>query len=92
LVKVTAENVALEMEYNKFMKEQDEATQKVERMQQEFEKVYQELLEAHTKMEASIEEQVTNTSKSIQGFHARIVNLEAHMTPNTPLEEREKRE
>jgi succinylglutamate desuccinylase len=33
-VKVTIENVALEMEFNKVKQERDEAAQKVERMQQ----------------------------------------------------------
>jgi hypothetical protein len=44
--------------------------QKVERMQQEFEKVYQELLEAQTEKEALVEDQVMKISESIQGFCA----------------------
>jgi DNA repair exonuclease SbcCD ATPase subunit len=43
-------------------------------------------------MEALVEEKVTNISEAIQGFHACIVDLEACVTPSTPLEEREKRE
>jgi hypothetical protein len=38
-------------------------------MQQAFEKVYQELPEAQTQMEAPVEEKVTKISESIQGFH-----------------------
>jgi hypothetical protein len=42
LVKVMIENVTSEMEFSKVKKECDEIMQKVERMQHEFEKVYQE--------------------------------------------------
>jgi hypothetical protein len=45
LVKVTTKNVGLEAEYKKFKQERDEAVQKVERMQHEFQKVDQELHE-----------------------------------------------
>lgn len=91
LVKVTSENIALETEYNKVKHECDEATQKVERMQQEFEKVYQELPKAQTEKEAPVEDQITKISESIQGFRARIVDLEMRVTPSTPPEERETR-
>jgi hypothetical protein len=42
-------------------------------------------------MEAPVEDQVTNISESIQGFHTCIFHLEACVTPSTPAEEREMR-
>jgi hypothetical protein len=61
-------------------------------MQQEFEKVYNDIMEAHTKMEVLFEEKVTNISDPIKGFHACISDLEVRMTPSNPSNEREKRE
>jgi uncharacterized protein (DUF3084 family) len=46
LVKITTENVALETDYNKVKQECDEAAQKLECMQKEFKRVYQEIPEA----------------------------------------------
>jgi len=40
---------------------------------------------------APLEEQVTNISEAIMGFHMNIVDLEAHTTLSTPPEEREQR-
>jgi hypothetical protein len=39
-----------------------------------------------------LEEQVTNLSKSIQGFQTKITDLEAQRIPSTPPEEREQHE
>jgi hypothetical protein len=38
-----------------------------------------------------VEEKVTNISESIQGFHACIMDMESHVTPSMPSEERETR-
>jgi hypothetical protein len=77
LVKVTDENVALEMEYNKVKQEQDEATKRLKGCNRIREGLPR-TPEAQTEMEAPVEEQVTKISEAIQGFHTRIVDLEAH--------------
>jgi uncharacterized coiled-coil DUF342 family protein len=64
------------MEYNKVKRSGMRPCKKVERMQQSFEKVYKEIPEARTEMEALVEEQVTKISEAIQGFHTHIVDLE----------------
>jgi hypothetical protein len=43
-------------------------------------------------VDTPLEEQVSKISESIQGFCAKIVDLEAHTMPSTPPEEREQRE
>jgi hypothetical protein len=48
--------VGLEKEYIKVKQEHDEATQKVEWMHHEFERVYQDFPEAHAEKEAPMEE------------------------------------
>ena len=40
-------------------------------------------------VDTPLEYQVTNISESIQGFSAKIVDLEARTTSSTPLEEKE---
>jgi hypothetical protein len=44
-----------------------------------------------TEKEDLVEVHATKISEAIQGFHTQIVDLEAHVTPNTPPEERETR-
>lgn len=43
-------------------------------------------------IDAPFEEKVTKIGESIQGFHVKIIDLEACRTLSTPLEEREKTE
>jgi hypothetical protein len=43
-------------------------------------------------VDTPLEEQVMKINESIQGFHVKILDLEGHTTPSTPLKEREKRE
>jgi hypothetical protein len=43
-------------------------------------------------IEATIEEQVGNISKAIQGLRKKITELEVNTTPRTPPEKRVKRE
>ena len=43
-------------------------------------------------VDTPLEEKVMKINESIQGFHVKILDLEDHTTPSTPLEEREKME
>jgi hypothetical protein len=49
----------------------------------------QQLPEVPMEVDTPLEEKVTKISEAIQGFHTKIVDLEAHTTPSTPPEERE---
>jgi hypothetical protein len=92
LVKVTTENVALDMEYNKVKQEWDEAMQKVKGCNKNSRRSTKNSQRLRTEMEAPVEEQVTKIREVIQGFHTCIVDLEVCMTLSTPPKEREKRE
>jgi hypothetical protein len=54
--------------------------------------VYSNLSEVPMEVDAPLEEQVTKITEAIQGFHAKIIDLEAHQTLSTPPEERDQRE
>jgi hypothetical protein len=62
------------------------------RLHQEVQEVYNNIPEVYMEADSPLEEKVTKISEAIQGFHVKIVDLEAHTTPSTPPEEREKRE
>jgi predicted nucleic acid-binding Zn-ribbon protein len=79
----------MQEEYSKLMLEWDEAMQKTTRLQQEVQEVYNNFPEVPMEVDTPLEEKVTKISESIQGFRAKIVDLEAHTMPSTPPEERE---
>jgi hypothetical protein len=72
------------------MLEWDRAMQKITRLQQVVQEVYNNFLEVLMEVDTPLEDKVTKISKSIQGFHTNIVYLEALSMRSTPPEEREK--
>jgi hypothetical protein len=92
LTKVVADNDVLQEEYDKLMLERDEVAQRTKRLKQVVQGVYSNIPEVSMEVDTPLEEQVTKISEAIQGFHMKIIDLEACQTPSTPPEEREKRE
>jgi hypothetical protein len=92
LVKATANNDAIHVEYSKIMMEWDEAMSKTERLKQEVQEIYNNIPKVYMEVDASLEEKVMNISEAIQGFCAKIVDLEYRTTLSTPPEKREQRE
>jgi predicted nucleic acid-binding Zn-ribbon protein len=92
LTKVTNDKATLHIEYSKVMMEQDEAEHKERRLKNAVQEVYKKFPEIPMEVDTPLEEQVSKISEAIQGFHTKIVDLEACTMPSTPLEEREKRE
>jgi hypothetical protein len=77
LVKITTENVALETEYNKVKQERDEVQESRMNATGIRESISRTPRGAGREG-GPVEDQVTKISESIQGFHACIVDLEAH--------------
>jgi hypothetical protein len=62
------------------------------RLKNTIQKVYTIFLETPMEVDTPLEEQVSKIRKSIQGFHMKTIDLEAHTTPRMPPEEMKKRE
>jgi hypothetical protein len=92
LTKEVTDKDVLQEEYDQLRLEQDEATQRTERVKQVVQGVYNIIPEIPREEDAPLEEHVTKISESIQGFHTNITDLEVRQIPSTPPEEREKRE
>jgi uncharacterized phage infection (PIP) family protein YhgE len=92
LEKVNEEIATLHAEYNKLVQEWDEVVQIQARLHQAMQEVYSNIPEVYIEENAPLEEQEKKINEAIQGFRANIVDLEAHTTPSTPLEERKQRE
>ena len=67
--------------------EKEEVVKRNERIQEEVKYVYTIIPKVQVEGEISIDDKVTNISKSIQGFHVMVVDLEERTTSSTPLEE-----
>jgi hypothetical protein len=59
-------------------------------MQHAIQELYNNFPKVPMEVDTSLGEQVIKISESIQGFCAKIVDLESFTTPSTPPEERDK--
>jgi type IV secretory pathway VirB4 component len=76
----------------RILKEKDEVEQQEERIQQAIQKLYKDILEMPSVVEATMEEQVSNIREVIKGFCTRIEELKSRSTSGTPPKERAGRE
>lgn len=92
LIRVEADNTALQVEYDKLRQEQGEAIQRNWRVQQAVEEVCKSIAEVEMQEGDPLEDKVAQLNQAIQGFSAKITELEACSLLSTPPEEREQRE
>jgi hypothetical protein len=71
------------------VQEQDEAMHKKTRLQKEGKEVYKNFSQVPMEVDTLLDEKVTKISEAIEGFHAKMFDLEAHTMPSTPPKERE---
>lgn len=72
LIRVEAENTALQVEYDKLRQEQGEAIQRNWRVQQAVEEVCKSIAEVEMQEGSLLEDKVAQLNQAIQGFSAKI--------------------